>query len=321
MILGQLVDNLLSWLFVLVGYTTPLGIIFGLIGLTGFVEITRFEKGRSLYYQLNPVTKIVLGLCVTTISAISIWWIGGLLTAILALSFLTLNNGLRKFVFALLLTTSTVVATVQGFAPYTTTLTLQEAMHVKALHTVWVWPGYFSYMGFQHTLTLESIIYSLQISMRFTSIALASLILVLTTTPSGVIRALSKFGLPIPVTFSLVVAMRSVPRIFEAIDTSMKAQFVRGLGSRAHPLIRPIYYVEALISSIVPVLVFLLRGAKNTAISADTRAFRAYPKRTYAKPLHYTRADRITLILLVSALIITVYAATHGYGRGIPYVG
>jgi energy-coupling factor transport system permease protein len=303
----------------LVGYSTPLGIIFGLIGLTGFVEITRFEKGTSFYYRLNPVTKIVLGLCVTTISAISIWWIGGLLTAILALSFLTLNNGLRKFVFALLLTTSTVVATVQGFAPYTTALTLYEAMHVKILHSVWVWPQYFSYMGFQHTL--ESIIYSLQISMRFTSIALASLILVLTTAPSGVIRALSKLGLPIPVTFSLVVAMRSVPRIFEAIDRSMKAQFVRGLGSRAHPLIRPIYYVEALISSIVPVLVFLLRGAKNTAISADTRAFRAYPKRTYAKPLHYTRLDRITLILLVSALIITVYAATHGYGRGIPYVG
>ena len=61
MILGQLVNNLLSWLFVLVGYTTPLGIIFGLIGLTGFVEITRFERGTSFYYRLNPVTKIVLG--------------------------------------------------------------------------------------------------------------------------------------------------------------------------------------------------------------------------------------------------------------------
>ncbi len=321
MILGQLADSLLSWLFVLVGFTGPLVIVFGLIGLTGFVEITRFESGTSFYYRLNPVTKIVLGLVVTTISALSIWWIGALLTVLLALSFLTLNNGRRKFVFALLLTTSTVVATIQGFAPYTAALTLEEAMKVKVFHTLWVWPGYFSYMGFQHTLTLESVIYSLQISMRFTSVTLASLILVLTTTPSGIIRALSKLGVPAAVTFSLVVAMRSVPRIFEAIDASIKAQLVRGLGSRAHPSIRPIYYLEALISSIVPVLVFLLRGAKNTAISADTRAFRAYPKRTYAKPLTYSKADRVTLLLVATALVVDVYAAMHGYGRGIPYVG
>jgi energy-coupling factor transport system permease protein len=320
LILYSLFENVLSWLFVLLGYATPLGIIFGLIGLTGFVEITRFEKGDSFYYKLNPVTKIVIGLVVTTMSAISIWWVGAALTAVLALSYLTLKNGVRKLALATLLTVSTVVATVQNFAPYTAAQTLVQAMKTKTLHGIWTWPAYFSFMGFQHSLTLEAVIYSLQISVRFTSITLAALILVLTTSPSGVLRALQKLGVPLPVTFALVVALRTVPRVFDSIEASMNSQFVRGLGSRDPSFLRPLHYARALISSVIPVLVFMLRGAKNTAISADTRAFRAYPRRTHRKPLAYSRLDIVTLSLLVSALALAVYAAAHGYGRAIPYV-
>ncbi|EQD27918.1 cobalt transport protein, partial [mine drainage metagenome] len=120
--------------------------------------------------------------------------------------------------------------------------------------------------------------------MRFTAVSLISLVLVMTSTPSQVLRALNKIGLPISITFSLVVAMRTIPRIFEYIDTSVKIQFMRGLGSNAPRVLRVFYMLKGAIYAIVPVIVLLVRGAKDTAISADTRAFRAYPRRTYMRP-------------------------------------
>lgn len=313
--------NVLSWLFVLFGYTAPFIVIFGLIGLTGFMEITRFEKGTSFYYRMNPVTKIVLGLVVTTISALAIWWIGAIVTVVLAATYLTLVNGRRKLVLGILLIVITVIGTVQSFAPYTPFSILTIAMNTTHFTTIWTWPSYFAIMGFQKVLTTQAVIYSLQISMRFTAVLLAALILVLTSTPSEILRALNKIGIPISITFALIVAMRTVPRIFDALDLSVKAQLMRGLGVNSNRIVRGINYARALFASIVPVMIFLLRGAKNTAISADTRAFRAFNKRTYMYPITFTRLDGYAFIVMAVSLGLTALAIMLGFGRTITYAG
>ncbi|MEM3671256.1 MAG: energy-coupling factor transporter transmembrane component T [Thermoprotei archaeon] len=320
-LLSTLLVNVLSWLFVLFGYSAPLIVIFGAIGLTGFMEITRFEKGTTFYYRLNPVTKIVLGLVVTTISAIAIWWIGAIVTLILAFSYLTLVNGRRKLALGVLLIFITVIGAVQSFAPYTPFSVLTIAMNTTHFQTIWTWPGYFNILGFQKVLTVQAIIYGLQISMRFTAVLLAALILVLTSTPSEILRALNKVGIPISITFALIVAMRTIPRIFDALDLSVKAQLMRGLGVSSNRFMRAIYYAVALFASIVPVMIFLLRGAKNTAISADTRAFRAYNKRTYMNPILFTKLDWYTFGIMALALGLTVLAVMLGFGRTILYAG
>ena len=317
---GIIFVNIFSWLLISFGVGLPLLFVLKAIGLSGFKEITRFEKHESFYYRLNPVTKIAMSIIVMIISAAAIWWVGAILTAAIALSYLTLRDGKRKFLLAVYLTITIVVGVAWGYAPFTPPVVLAIAPHTHHFTTLWTWPSYFSYMGYVPGLTLQSVIYGLQISMRFTAISLASLLLVMRSTPSEILRSLNKFGVPIAFTFSIVVAMKTIPRIFEAMDAAIKIQFMRGLGSKSFRAFWSIYYLIAAMSSIVPVLVFILRGARNTAISADTRAFRAYDRMTYMKPISFSRADYCSFAVMLLIVVTTGIAIVSGFGRALPYL-
>ena len=319
--MNWLIVNLISWMLFFFGAAFPILIVLRVIGLTGFMRITRFESYHTFYYRMNPSIKIMLGLVVTVVAAVTIWWIGAIMTAVILLTYFTLKDGKRKFITGFFLTMITIIGTTWAFAPYTPYTILQEAFHVTALTGIWAWPSYFTVMGYQPELTMQGLIYGFQISMRFTAVSLISLVLVMTSTPSQVLRALNKVGIPISITFSLVVAMRTIPRIFEYIDTSVKIQFMRGLGSTAPKIFRPFYMLKGAIYAIVPVIVFLVRGAKDTAISADTRAFRAYPKRTNMHPVTIGSVDKSALAVMTLVLLITILAVIMGLGRAIPYSG
>ncbi len=312
--------NIFSWLLILFGVGLPIFFILKAIGLTGFREVTRYENYHTFYYQLHPLTKIAFGVVAMIISATTIWWFGAVITAAVALSYLSLRGGRRKFNLAVYLTLTTVVGVTWGYAPFTPYSILTQALGTAHFSTLWTWPSYFSYMGYEPHLTLQSIIYGLQISMRFTAISLTSLILVMTSTPSDILRSLNKFGVPVSLIFSVVVAMRTIPRIFDAIDTSIKIQLMRGLGSGAPRVLMPFYYLEAAITSIVPVFVYILRGARDTAISADTRAFRAYDRRTSVRPRPFTRSDYYSVAVMIALITFSAIAIIAGYGRAIPYV-
>lgn len=313
-------DNVVSWLLMLWGIALPIYFLLWAIGLTGFRRVTRFEVYNTFYYKLNPVTKIVLGLVVTVIAAATSWIIGAVLTALILISFLTLKDGKDKFLLGLYITIMTIVGVVWTYAPYTPTDVLETA----GFHTftvIWVWPSYFSFMGYLPDLTLQAMIYGFQVAMRFTATTLAALILIMTTTPSGILRALRKVGVPEEIIFALVVAMRTVPRIFDAIEISVNSQFIRGLGANAPKFLRPFYLIYAAVLSTVPVFVYLLRGAKNTAISADTRAFRAFKQRTYLTPMTFSNLDYITFGIMILGLVLMFVAIWLGFGRPIPYTG
>ena len=301
------------------GVSLPLYLIIWAVGLSGFKEITRYETNTSFFYRLNPVTKILLSVSVMIISAVSVWWIGLILTALMLGSYLTLLNPRRKFLLGLYLTIATVVGVTWGYAPFTPEYILRSA-GLHGFNILWAWPSAFGIMGYEHYLTLQSVLYGFQISMRFTAVALSSLILVMTTTPSNILKALDKFKVPVTITFAIVVAMRSVPRIFESLDLAVKNQLLRGLGSKAPRIFYPYYVLLAAFMSLIPVMVHLFRGAKTTAISADTRAFRAYGSRTYLTPIERNRTDYIVMRIIAVALIATVISVIMGFGRSFFYI-
>ena len=200
-------------------------------------------------------------------------------------------------------------------------MVLQSSFGNFTPHVIWVWPTYFAIMGYLPSLSTQAVLYSLQISFRIAPVLLSSLLLVMTSTPSTILRSLQKIGLPIPIVFSLIVAMRTIPRIFDAISLSINLQFMRGLGSTSHALVKPIYYIEAGLASFIPVIVYMLRGAKNTAISADTRAFRAFKTRTYLLPSTFGSDDVIMGMIVALIICSAVVAIYLGFGRSIPYAG
>ncbi len=319
--MNWLILNAVSWLLFFFGAAFPVLILLKAIGLTGFMKVTRYEKHNTFYYRMNPSVKIILGIMVMVVASVTIWWIGAIMTVIILSTYLTLKDGKRKFITGMFLTMMTVIGTTWAFAPYTPYVILQEAFHSNQLTTLWVWPSYFTVMGYQPALTTQGLIYGFQISMRFAAVSLMSLVLVMTSTPSQVLRSLNKVGIPTSITFSLVVAMRTIPRIFEYIDTSVKIQFMKGLGSNAPSFLRPFYMLAGAFSGIVPVIVFLVRGAKDTAISADTRAFRAYSKRTYMHPMTIGKVDKMALSAVVLIVLLTVIVVMMGFGKGISYNG
>ncbi len=117
-----------------------------------------------------------------------------------------------------------------------------------------------------------------------------------------------------------MVAMKSVPRVFQSMDASVKMQMLRGLGSGRGKFLKPIFLLVAGTSAIVPTIVHLMRGAKDIAISADTRGFRTYKHRTYFVDIPMTRTDYYVLVLFLAGVVVAGTMLALGFGRAIPYI-
>lgn len=315
-----LLDNIISWIIFLFGVTAPVYLILGAIGIRGFKEITEFEPHTSLFYRMNPLVKMFLSFSVMVVSAITIWWIGAILTLLILLCYLTLKDGTRKFYIGTLFMISTVIGTAWGYAPFAPNAILSIAFPGYSPVAIWVWPSYFSIMGYQHVLTFQAVEYGLQISFRTAAIMSSALLLVMTNTPTQILRTLHKVSVPDSVIFSLMVGMRSIPSIFSYLDESVKIQVMRGLGSGKPRVLRPVYMLIAGVNAIVPTMIHLLRGAKDTAISADTRGFRATKKRSSVETMPITRLDYYAFGLILSLFAVAAAVILLGFGRTIPYV-
>ncbi len=313
-----IIQNIISWLLVLFGIGFPLLLLFKAIGLSGFGEITKFETHNSFYYKLNPITLLAFTVIISVDAAITVWWIGLLITLALMASYFTLRNGRRKFMLGLYLTLITIIGRTWAIAPFTPPIILQEDGFTSFLN-IWTWPSYFMFMGYEPHLTLQALIYGLQTSMRFTAVLLAGLLLILVSSPTALLRAFGKLKIPNAIIFAIIVAMRTLPRVFKSMDITMKIQLMRGRGASWGKRMQYFAYLSAGFSSLFPVMVFLMRGAKNIALAADTRAFRAYPKRTYLNDVLFTKYDLYMTIIIVALFTLAIIANVLGFGRGLPY--
>lgn len=325
-------ENAFSIFLFLFGLALPIIILLTAIGLTGLREVTRYEKNDSIYYRLSPITKIALVVTITVVAAVTIWWVGLFLSLGTLATYLSLKEGRRKFALGGFICFSTIIGllwTQAPVIPYTYLeyavygICLTNVQHITNLTPVWTWPqpvaGFFTLLGYQPVLTVEAFYYGLQISVRVLAPTVASLILIMTSTPSDVLRALRKVKMPVQIIFALVVAMRTVPRIFDALNTAVRVQFMRGYGANAARPLKPFYMAGAALTGIVPAMVFLFRGARNTAISADTRAFRAFKDRTYLKPVTFSRADKVMWVVIAALIVFALAANLEGFGRTIYY--
>jgi energy-coupling factor transport system permease protein len=323
--------NVASLALFLFGVVAPLYLVLGAIGLTGFREISRYERHNSFYYRLNPLTKILLAVVVTFVAAVTVWWIDLSILVVILASYATLRNPKRKLLIGIAFAFSTMIALAWWWAvntPYTLLelafyhqcVTSLPTSEISKLFTpLWYWPSYYQILGYQPVLTLQGILYGLQISTRTVAVFIAALLVIMTSTPSGILRSFGKIRVPVLLIFSLVVAMRTVPRIFDALDTAVKVQFMRGYGGGARRPFGVFYLAGAALRGVIPAMAFLFRGARNTAISADTRAFRAFKTRTYIREATFSRADFGVWAVLVGLIVLAVVSNYMGFGRGIPY--
>lgn len=320
---NPITQQVISWLLFFYGVAFPVILLLYVIGLKGFMEITRYESGSTFLYKMNPVTKVLFSVVIMVVASMTIWWISALLTLGVMILYLTMNDGKRKFIYITLLTLSSLLIGMWGIAPYTPYSVLELVFqNPSSYQVVWVWPSYFvSVMGYVPQLTLQAIYYGFQVAFRITAVTDSALLLVLTTTTSDIFRMFTKLKIPLAITFSVLVGVRTVPKIFELLDSSVKMQFLRGLGYGKPKAFIPLYFVYSGIMAIVPTMVYLFRNAKNLAISADTRGFRAYNSRTELVTLGFGKIDYIFFTVMILLVVLGILANFYGFGRSIPYVG
>ena len=94
-----------------------------------------------------------------------------------------------------------------------------------------------------------------------------------------------------------MVGLMAGPTLLEAINSTVKVQFMRGYGTRGSRALGPVYTIAAVLLALLPALIYLLRGARNTAISTGTRAFGAHRTRTYMTNPPFGRADMVVIAL------------------------
>lgn len=156
-------------------------------------------------------------------------------------------------------------------------------------------------------ITEQGLEWALRFAFRIMLIAYASMVYVWTTDPRKLVLGLIHLGVPYRFGYGLFVALRFMPLMENEAEVIRQALTVRSVAEVSGR-------IEALRRYAMPLLVAGIRRSENVAITMDSRAFGAYPSRTYVESFHWTRSGALLLLayLLLGGLLIYIGAQTGG---------
>lgn len=139
---------------------------------------------------------------------------------------------------------------------------------------------------------------------RLSVVVLASFILIWTTDTRDLMTSLAKAGMPYRFAYAVFLALRFLPLIQREVDAVRAAHLIRGRASRTSLSHR----IKLWGRYVFTVLINGLRKAETTSVSLETRAFGAYPTRSYLKAPAFKAADLVLPVAtaLVAALLIAI---------------
>jgi len=162
----------------------------------------------------------------------------------------------------------------------------------------------------------EGILLGISVGLRVLFLISTSLLFIATTDPGDLVLSLvQQARLNYKLAFAMLVAYRFIPIFADEYANIRAAARVRGVGTAAGPLGEN----RALSRDAVPLLAGAIRRSERLALAMDSRAFGAFPIRTYRRTLMVKPSDWIFLVvvLIASAAIFAILAATglsNGFG-------
>lgn len=158
-------------------------------------------------------------------------------------------------------------------------------------------------------ITLNSLEYAVAVGFRLLILGFSAMVFVNTTNSRDMALSLiQNFRLPYRIGYMLFLVMRYIPLFEIDLRTIQDAHRVRGIGEKTGLIGR----FRDFRRYTIPLLVMELTRARVTATAMETRAFGAYPTRTYVTELRTSRRDKIFVaVWLLFCAVLLVLGFTY----------
>jgi energy-coupling factor transport system permease protein len=195
-------------------------------------------------------------------------------------------------------------------------LSLWKFYLVIALAAVILWslfldepgPGY-NLLG-RH-ISLCAVLYGIGMAERLIALILFAVAFSASTPIEAFTYGLRRLGLPYRVGFSLSLAFRLVPSIYQTARMVETAQRARGYDFRSQGFF---HKIVGFVPLMIPTILYTLRNANNLSLALECKGFGLKRRRTSYVRYHFGWGDVLALALFVSILTISLWLRLHGYG-------
>jgi energy-coupling factor transport system permease protein len=258
-------------------------------------EVGLYQEGSSIVHRLDP--RVKLAWFILALVASVIWQYDGSVSVFI---FISLIAGLA---FARLSITRLILVITYSI--------------VFFIVTILVWASYYQdtgrvlyYIGFINLrLTDVGLLVGLGKFFLIVNPIVAIMIFFSTTRPYEMIQSLERLRLPYKAGFILFLSLRLLPLTLREIRNIVDVQKARGIEVDSP---NPIKRVAYTIPIFVPLIIRIMSLTWETSITLMVRGFGHAGRRTYTKPLRWSRRDTIALIVLI--IIYTGISILRIYG-------
>ena len=159
------------------------------------------------------------------------------------------------------------------------------------------------------TITKESLLFAVQMSVRLALLVAGTSMLTLTTAPlqltdglESLLRPLKVIHFPVhEMAMMMSIALRFIPTLAEEADRIRKAQAARGADFDTGGLFKR---AASLIPLLVPLFVGAFRRAEELATAMEARCYHGGEGRTKLTVMHMGGRDYISLLVMVAAYLL-----------------
>ena len=237
-------------------------------------DIFQYTPGTSPLHRMNPVTKILLTLCVCVAAFItdSLIYLAVLLIADLMIGVI---GGVPRKAFAVL----------KGLIKVSVFLFILQALFVRRGNALfWI-------------ITDEGLLLAGRVVLRLIVVCLPLTLILAVTQVSDLANALVQVvHLPYAYAFTLTTAIRFVPQFMEEMTGIMEAQTARGVEFDTRNIFKKIGMILPLCA---PLLISSVRRTTATAVAAEVRGFELRKHDSGYKKYGFGTVDLIAVLICV----------------------
>ena len=257
----------------------------------------KYFPGNTFLHKLDPRTKFLL-LILFIVSEVAFLDIRFLVFPFVASILLYLSAKIPfkevKSTWRFLLTIIVIISAINAFFTFLGTSVPNPHVIVR----FWIFK-----------ITVEGIVFAVAAIMRFLSLAIISLCVVMTTDPGLYAPALAKLKMPYKGAFVVDLSLRYLPVYVDELDTTMNAQMARGYKVKARGgLFSRILNTVPLL---VPVAMNAMLSIYDVADAMELRAFGSQKNRTWYRTVTLKRLDYVSIFSLVCLLAFTIFLRTR----------